>query len=397
MCISNPAIIVIAYNRPDSILRLLNSLRLGSYPKNKIPLIISIDYQNSLNHDEVVKIATDFQWQYGEKRIIEHKNNLGLKKHVISCGNLVVEYGSIIMLEDDIFVSPYFYNYASEALTFYQNSDEIGGVSLYCHKKNFVANLPFELIPDSNDVFFLQIASSWGQAWTQKQWCDFMDWMSHDDGNLQCLPPSVRLWPDSSWLKHFIRYLIVKDKFFVYPNKSLSTNFGDSGTHNLNKNVESQVPLFVGNEFKFITIENSFNVYDAFFEILPSRLKLLIPKLNEIDFSVDLYGKKELINISTQYLLSSKKIKDISKNFYSGFGLELHPIVLNLVYEIKGETFNLNLKNEFINEISNLNIVDANVFNYFYSKLMLKNLFILTCNRLLLRLNLLFKKTTNNI
>lgn len=372
----NPAIIVIAYNRPDSILRLLNSLSLAIYPDRNIPLIISIDYQNSVNHDEVINIATDFEWQFGEKRIIEHKHNLGLKKHVLSCGNLVVEYGSIIMLEDDIFVSPYFYNYASEALTFYQNSDEIGGVSLYCHKKNFVANLPFELIPDSNDVFFLQIASSWGQAWTQKQWCDFMDWMSHDDGNLQCLPPSVRLWPDSSWLKHFIRYLIVNDKFFVYPNKSLSTNFGDSGTHNLNKNVEYQVPLFIGNEFKFSTIENSFNVYDAFFEILPSRLKLLMPQLNAIDFSVDFYGKKELINISTEYLLSSKKIKDKSHNVCSGYGLELKPMILNLIYGIKGNVFKLNIKNEFEDETSKFAIFESIIFEYFHTKLPLKKLFI---------------------
>jgi hypothetical protein len=388
MSVFNPAIIVIAYNRPDSILRLLNSLRLASYPKKKVPLIISIDYQNSVNHDEVVKIAKDFEWQFGEKRIIEHKNNLGLKKHVISCGNLVVDYGAIIMLEDDIFVSPYFYNYASEALNFYQNSDEIGGVSLYCHKKNFLTNLPFELIPDSNDVFFLQIASSWGQAWTQKQWYDFMDWMSHDEGDLLCLPPSVRLWPDSSWLKCFIRYLIVKDKFFVYPNKSLSTNFGDSGTHNLNKNVEYQVSLFIGNEFKFITIENSFNVYDAFFEILPSRLKLLMPKLIEIDFSVDLYGKKELINISTEYLLSSKKIKDKSHSVCSGFGLELKPMILNVVYDIKGEVFKMNLKNNFIYEVTRFNINNYYVFNYFFIKTSLKKLLMLTFQRLLTRFNL---------
>jgi hypothetical protein len=389
MSVFNPAIIIIAYNRPDSILRLLNSVRLGSYHKNKIPLIISIDYQNSVNHDEVVKIAKDFEWQYGEKRIIEHKNNLGLKQHVISCGNLVVDYGSIIMLEDDIFVSTYFYNYATEALNFYQNSDEIGGISLYCHKKNFVANLPFELILDSNDVFFLQIASSWGQAWTQKQWGDFMDWMSHDDGNLQCLPPSVRLWPDSSWLKHFIRYLILKDKFFVYPNKSLSTNFGDGGTHNLNKNVEFQVPLFIGNEFKFTSIENSFNVYDAFFEILPSRLKLLMPQLNAIDFSVDLYGKKELINISTEYLLSSKKIKDKSKNVYSGFGLELKPMLMNVVYGISGETFKMSFKNNFIYEVTRFNINNYYVFNYFYIKTSFKKLLRLTFQRLLIRFNIL--------
>lgn len=371
-----PAIIVIAYNRPDSILRLFKSLSVAHYLQKDVPLLISIDYQESENHDRVIEIATNFEWPFGEKKIIAHQKNLGLKKHVLSCGNLVADYESIIMLEDDIFVSPYFYEYACDALCFYQDSNEIAGISLYCHKKNFVANLPFELIPDSNDVFFLQIASSWGQAWTKKQWFDFMDWMSIADHDLDYLPSNVKTWPESSWLKHFIRYLILKNKYFVYPHKSLSTNFGDSGTHNLNKNVECQVPLFMGNSYRFVKISDSFNVYDAFFEILPSRLKLLVPELNEIDFSVDLYGKKELKNIDTKYLLSSKIAKKDCSKMVSSFGLELKPNILNVFYTIKGDVFKLNLKDEFEDETSSFDIFNSIIFEYFYTKLPLKKLFI---------------------
>lgn len=367
-----PAIIVIAYNRPDSILRLFKSLSAAHYLQKDVPLIISIDYQESENHDRVIEIATNFEWPFGEKKIIAHQKNLGLKKHVLSCGNLVADYESIIMLEDDIFVSPYFYEYASDALCFYQDSNEIAGISLYCHKKNFVANLPFELIPDSNDVFFLQIASSWGQAWTKKQWFDFRDWMSIADHDLDCLPSNVKNWPESSWLKHFIRYLILKNKYFVYPTKSLSTNFGDSGTHNLNKNVEYQVPLFMGNNYRFVKISNSFNVYDAFFEILPSRLKLLVPELNEIDFSVDLYGKKELKNISTKYLLSSKIVKNIKPKLIHSFGLQLKPMVLNVIFQIEGDIFKLNLKNNFKEEHFFFSINNPFIFDYFYTKIALK-------------------------
>lgn len=371
-----PAIIVIAYNRPDSILRLFKSLSVANYLQKDVPLFISIDYQESENHDRVIEIVNNFEWPFGEKKVIAHQKNLGLKKHVLSCGNLVADYESIIMLEDDIFVSPYFYEYACEALCFYQDSNEIAGISLYCHKKNFVANLPFELIPDSYDVFFLQIASSWGQAWTKKQWFDFRDWMLVADHDLDYLPYSVKTWPESSWLKHFIRYLILKNKYFVYPTKSLSTNFGDSGTHNLNKNVEYQVPLFMGNSYRFVKISDSFNVYDAFFEILPSRLKLLVPELNQIDFSVDLYGKKELKNISTKYLLSSKIVKKDCSKMVSSFGLELKPNILNVFYTIKGDVFKLNLKDEFEEETSSFDIFNSIVFEYFYTKLPLKKLFI---------------------
>ena len=90
--------------------------------------------------------------------------------------NILNIYENIIVLEDDLFVSPYFYKYANDALKFYNKTESIGGISLYNHKRNFLNTIPFELIPDSNDVFFLQIASSWGQAWSKKQWLGFKNW-----------------------------------------------------------------------------------------------------------------------------------------------------------------------------------------------------------------------------
>ena len=54
----------------------------------------------------------------GIKKIIKHSKNLGLRAHVITCGDLVNIYDNIIVLEDDLFVSPYFYKYANDALNF---------------------------------------------------------------------------------------------------------------------------------------------------------------------------------------------------------------------------------------------------------------------------------------
>ena len=84
-----PAIVVVSYNRPNSLRRLLNSVKSAVYHSNDIRLIISVDYQDSHNHNEVVQLANEFDWVYGEKKIIEHKENLGLKAHVLSCGDLV--------------------------------------------------------------------------------------------------------------------------------------------------------------------------------------------------------------------------------------------------------------------------------------------------------------------
>ena len=280
-----PAIVVISYNRPESLKRLLGSLNKASYKEYDVSLIISIDYQNSKEHKDVVDVAENFVWKYGLKSIIKHSKNLGLRNHVLACGDLVNDYESIIMLEDDLFVSPEFYNFTTKALSFYKNDNKIGGISLYTHKKNFLNKYPFETISDSNDVFFLQIASSWGQAWTKNQWKGFREWLKGQSiSELDPIPLQVKNWPDTSWLKYFIKYLVSTDKYFVYPTVSLTTNFGDSGTHNIKSNVVYQVPFFLGKKINFTEIEESINVYDVFFEMLPSRLKRLSPAIEDIDF-----------------------------------------------------------------------------------------------------------------
>ncbi|WP_405294429.1 hypothetical protein [Algibacter sp. Ld11] len=373
-----PAIVVITFNRPKSLKRLLKSLEEAYYEEAGVPLVISIDYQNTTKHTDVVDFAENFVWKYGEKRIIKHSENLGLRKHVLTCGDLVNDYESIIMLEDDLFVSPEFYNYTTKALTFYKNEDKIGGISLYTHKKNFLNKYPFETISDSNDVFFLQIASSWGQAWTKKQWNGFREWLEGQRIiESDPIPIQVKNWPETSWLKFFIKYLVFTDKYFVYPTASFSTNFGDSGTHNRKSNVVYQVPFFLGKEIRFIEIEKSINVYDAFFEILPSRLKRLSPALEDIEFSVDLYGEKVIENIKTEYLISSKKNRNQSAKY---FGLEVKPMVLNLVYKIEGEVFSLDSKYNF-NELTLFDVSNEEVFNYLFSSISIKKLTLLLANR----------------
>ncbi len=280
-----PAIVVITFNRPKSLDRLLGSLNHAFYKEKEITLIISIDYQNSSEHDEVVDVANNFKWIQGDKKIIQQTKNIGLREHVLSCGDFVDDYDSIIMLEDDLYVSPEFYNYATDALTFYNKEEKVGGISLYTHKKNFLNKYPFEIIPDSNDVFFLQIASSWGQAWTKHQWSGFRNWLGNKEIiDTDPIPLQVKNWPETSWLKYFIKYLVSTNKYFVYPKESLTTNFGDSGTHSRKSNVVYQVPLFLGKEINFVGMEKSVNVYDSFFEILPSRLKLLAPGLQILIF-----------------------------------------------------------------------------------------------------------------
>lgn len=358
----NPAIVVVAYNRSKSLTRVLRSLDNAVY-NSSVTLIISID--NGDNKD-ILNIANDFKWKYGLKKVIYRKKNLGLKKHILTCAEYSEEFGSIIMLEDDIYVSRYFYVYTQEAIKEYMNDDKIAGISLYSHMYNVVAFQPFMPIADCSDVYFMQFASSWGQCWTDKQWINFKEWMKANDGTISIkdnMSLSIIKWSDSSWLKYFIKYLVDNNKYFVYPRVSFTTNFSDAGTHVQGESYDYQVNLANGfNNFKFESLEKSLSIYDVYFEIKPAIINKFNDELKEYNYEVDLYGKKRLDMIKKEYILTSRSVK----NKIMSFGRNLKPLENNIINNIKGEKLYLakviDVKDE---DKTNKKIIDE--FNYFYT------------------------------
>ncbi len=164
----NPSIVVVTYNRPASLNRLLSFLSTAIYNSSDVNLIISIDYQASELHNDVVKIARDFNWKYGFKKIIEQKKNLGLKAHILSCGDLSEEYGAVIVLEDDLIVSPFFYDYALQSLEVYKEDLNIAGISLYTFEWSQVADRSFLPAPSGSEVFFFKMPNH-GDNFGQKE------------------------------------------------------------------------------------------------------------------------------------------------------------------------------------------------------------------------------------
>ena len=326
-------IVAVAYNRPDSLSRLLRSLSLASYPE-KVKLYISIDGGGS---EAVRTVAEEFEWQHGVKEILLHPENHGLRNHILSCGDLALQHDGIIVLEDDLFVSKAFYHYVKNGLAFYNSEKRIAGISLYAHSYNETAQLPFLPISDHTDVFFLQLASSWGQCWTKDQWKAFKQWYDIKHSEKLCLadgvPSSVIKWPDTSWKKFFIKYMVEKGLYFLYPRTSLSTNFGDDGTNHFGDN-HYQVPLYYSNKrFKFIEFSKSYAKYDCYCEILPECLNQLTALFRSYHYTVDLYGSKPLEQIKTDYLLSSRGTE---KPIHS-FGRKMLPHESNIIDEIEGD------------------------------------------------------------
>src|SRR5690554_5034928 len=145
-----PVLIVVAYNREHALQRLLDSLQAADYQgRQNINLIISIDYSGDNN---VQRCAEQFNWKHGDKRLIVYRERQGLRQHILNCGDLTTVYKSAIILEDDLFVSPHFYEYSVQAAKFYNSDARIAGISLYTMRRNETASRPFESVADGSDA-----------------------------------------------------------------------------------------------------------------------------------------------------------------------------------------------------------------------------------------------------
>ncbi len=301
---TKPTIVVVAYNRPKALHSLLQSLARATYP-NDVRLVISIDGGGD---KKVIKIATDFNWKFGEKELINRDENLGLRRHVLSCGDLTEKYGSIIMVEDDLEVAEGYYLFAQKALEFYPEADELlAGFSLYHYQISETALVPrYYLAGDKNPAYLMQYPSSWGPMFTPAQWKNYRGWLHTHQNTRVPLPPFVESWSAGSWKKDVLRYLIHQGKYFLYPVGSYINNRGLKG-ENLAMDMELfEVPLTTMVPEVLPPLEQ-LTRYDSYFELEP---KYLADVLGEEEVIVDVYGSKRLPEIGQQ-VLSSKPCRAV--------------------------------------------------------------------------------------
>ncbi|MBI3243716.1 MAG: glycosyltransferase [Chloroflexi bacterium] len=341
-----PVIVVSAYNRPQALARLLASLQKAAYPAKARPrLIISIDRGDDPLNRQVFETAESFRWEHGSKEIIRHDQHLGLVQHFLFCGRQTQQHEAVIYLEDDLVVSPMFFHYATQALSFYDD-ERIGGVSLYALWFNGYTHHPFLPLADGSDAFFLQIPYTQGQAWTRAQWKRFEGWQAR--GHLRPAPGDDLhdLWfsfAADEWFPTLTKYLVETGQFYAYPRVSQATGFGDAGSHFSSASLYFQTPLqYFRETYQFKPLADSVAVYDSFYEIFPNRLNRLTDALSGFEYDVDLNATKARHHLKAEYALTTR----LSRASRLSFGRTMWPPEANVIEAVPGRGIGLCRKDD---------------------------------------------------
>lgn len=325
-------IVVIGYKNAKSVKRLLDALSMAEYEGEAVKLIISIDKSD---HDDVKKIADVFEWKFGDKHVINYPERLGLRDHVLCCGDYLNTYDldALVVFEDDMMPARSFFQFTMAATEKYIENENIAGVSLYTNCINFNVMERFIPIKNDGDNFFIQTSQSRGQIWFKRQWNEFRGWYdlqtSFEESDF--LPRRVASWPETSWKKYHIKYCVVKNKYFAFPYTSFSTCFGEAGEHVKKQCNDLQVPLSNTriNSFDLIDFDDKALKYDAFFENLNLYLYCDVEKN---DLLVDLYGDHMVTD--KKYVLTKKKLP---YRVIKSWGNKLVPQEMNIMYDISGD------------------------------------------------------------
>lgn len=322
------AVVVVCYNRPEAAKRLLDSLNKANYPDNNVPLIISVDCSGNEN---MYSIAREFRWEHGPKYAVIHSERLGLKKHIYECGDYSRLFQGVIILEDDLFVAPDYYNYTTSAVDAYYDEDRIAGIALYADTMNGYVGLPLYYWYDGSDAFMMQSAITSGECFTDRMWERFRSWYNANediDPEPYFMPQTIKNWR-RAWSKYFNIYLVEKNLFFVHPHFSTTTNCGEAGEHGNDVNTIHSRMILGSKEWRFHSFSDSVK-YDIFADYIGLGQYLNIA---DNDLCTDFYGDKRNRQ-NRRYWLSPYRLPYKTLASYS---LNLEPMEANVVYGIKGD------------------------------------------------------------
>lgn len=258
-------VVLFVYNRLDHTTNVINSLR-KNLLADQTDLYIFSDAAKSENGLEKVNAVREYirkaDWRssFQSVTVVEAEQNKGLAKSIIGGVTAILEkYGKVIVVEDDLVLSPYFLKYMNGALDYYKDVPDVWSISGYSFPMKSLRNYP-------HDVFYSYRGSSWGWAtwldrWVKTDWevKDYQELMrdkerqKHFNLGGSDLTGMLGLQMEgkiNSWAIRWVYTQSNLNMYTVYPKNSYILNDGcdgsgtNSGTH---RELETDIKESVAN------------------------------------------------------------------------------------------------------------------------------------------------------
>ena len=183
-------IVVLAYNRAESLRKCLMSLNTVDYEGSKVSLHVWIDRHNETNtlHAPTLKVATTFTFLYGTYSYHIQPNHVGIQGQWLNTWRPSKNCTEIaLILEDDMTVSRYFWRWLRAAHVAYGNRADVSGYGL-AHPGMEHVHATFLDIPAMYNVYLYRVICTWGFAPRAESWRQFQNWFYEKEQNASFHP-----------------------------------------------------------------------------------------------------------------------------------------------------------------------------------------------------------------
>lgn len=174
-----------------------------------------------------------------ESTIVFRNENWGLSKSIIAGTDaLTKQFGTVIVLEDDLITSPQFLSYMTRGLDLYSQNEQVMQISGHMFPTT---------IPSRDDAVFLPFPTSWGWATWKRAWDHFDPEMNklrllEENAKLRQqfdlngsfpyykMACSQRRGKIDSWAIRWYLSMFFNSGIVLYPKHTLISNIGFDGT-----------------------------------------------------------------------------------------------------------------------------------------------------------------------
>lgn len=233
-------IALFTYNRADKTQRAVESLLMNAEAKDSDLFIFSDGAKNEkaikgVNENrEYIHSISGFK----SITIIEREKNCGLANSLIAgITDVINKYGRVIVVEDDLILSPYFLKFMNDGLEKYKDDERVASISGFLNP-----------VGEVSEPFFLRYFACWGWATWKRGWDLLINdsrellrklrWKTNDfniggTGPFYGILYCDKVGLNDSWAVRFYASQFLAGKLQLFPNKTLVVQGGTdgSGTH----------------------------------------------------------------------------------------------------------------------------------------------------------------------